>query len=228
MDGYQFDGDANATTDETFIAEQPEANKEFFEKFFATEVWFSFVEARKTHSNDLLEDFMRLRGAFLSSLLESILHLTFFFCSFLLGAAERRKLRREKLHAGSESAKQRTARQEREMEFLMGRFSSCTHQLIVPKPSLEHLSPQQEEAVRRLLCERHWDARVEQEVWKKRLQDWSNDRERAKAAQRQREKGTPFIPAILPGSPPIPSLKLSLDGKEPQFPIEVLLVLFTL
>lgn len=78
---YQFSKESNASTDESFIADQTETSKaplscrtcpvlfayscieqEFYEKFFATEVWYSFVEERKKHGDDLFEDFLNFRG----------------------------------------------------------------------------------------------------------------------------------------------------------------------
>lgn len=84
MGAYQFSGENNGAADETFIAEQLDTSKvfllpisklnycmlkvacdqEFFEKFFATEVWYSFVEEHKKHGDDLFEDFINFRGAF--------------------------------------------------------------------------------------------------------------------------------------------------------------------
>jgi hypothetical protein len=63
INGYQFSGDGNGNADESFIAVQPDSSKEFFEKFFGTEMWYSFVEERKKHGDDLFEDFINYRGS---------------------------------------------------------------------------------------------------------------------------------------------------------------------
>jgi hypothetical protein len=62
ISGYPFSGDGNGNADESFIAVQPDSSKEFFEKFFGTEMWYSFVEERKKHGDDLFEDFINYRG----------------------------------------------------------------------------------------------------------------------------------------------------------------------
>lgn len=64
----------------------------------------------------------------------------------------------------------------------MQRFSTCSHHYVVPKPSFEHFSQEREEGVRKLLHQRDFETRVEHEIWKKRLQDW--DEERTKQRER--------------------------------------------
>lgn len=166
INGYQFSGDGNGNADESFIAVQPDSSKEFFEKFFGTEMWYSFVEERKKHGDDLFEDFINYR--------------------------EERATRRGKANV-ADAGRERRRERERELDYLMDRFGSgggaCTH-VTVPRPSFAHLAPEREEVVRRILDERRAQARAaaEDESWRRRLEEWNVERKRAREIEREREK----------------------------------------